>query len=261
MVCGEPPAFAEECGALRPVVESLLRQDPTERPDFEELRGWLRSLVRAAPEPEAGLDVVPLPSADDTRLPVVRRRGELVRKRRGRRNGPAHGRHRHAKGRLEAAEPVLEEPREPRAVKPPREPKGPKALRTPPRPRQDGQRAPRRLGRLLLVLILLVLVAAITYAVAFMPRSGSQSGAGASPSRTASEAPDAGSGTPPPNRHRPGPAARRSRRPAAPPSHSRPATSCARTPRASRSGYPRAGSAAPPTPTVRSTTAATASPC
>ncbi|WLQ41203.1 protein kinase [Streptomyces laculatispora] len=194
MVCGEPPAFAEECGALRPVVESLLRQDPTERPDFEELRGWLRSLVRAAPEPEAGFDVVPLPSVDDTRLPVVRRRGELVRKRRGRRNGPAHGRHRHTKGRLEA-EPVLAEPREPRAVKPPREPKGPKALRTPPRPQQDGQRAPRRLGRLLLVLILLVLVAAIVYAVMFMPKSGTQSGAGASPSRTATGAPDPGSGS------------------------------------------------------------------
>lgn len=95
MVCGEPPAFAEECGPLRPVVESLLRQDPTERPDFEELRGWLRSLVRSAPEPEAGLDVVPLPSVDDTRLPVVRRRGELVRKRRGRLgSASAHGRHR-----------------------------------------------------------------------------------------------------------------------------------------------------------------------
>ncbi|KIF02672.1 hypothetical protein PL81_28630, partial [Streptomyces sp. RSD-27] len=52
MVCAEPPAFAEECGPLRPVVESLLRQDPTERPDFEELRGWLRSLVRSAPEPD-----------------------------------------------------------------------------------------------------------------------------------------------------------------------------------------------------------------
>ncbi|MFD0024989.1 protein kinase [Streptomyces sp. NPDC058382] len=192
MVCGEPPAFAEECGALRPVVESLLRQDPTERPDFEELRGWLRSLVRAAPEPEAGLDVVPLPSVDDTRLPVVRRRGELVRKRRGRRNGPAHGRHRQGKGRLEV-EPA--ELREPKAVKPPREPKGPKALRTPPRPQPDGQRAPRRLGRLLLVLILLVLVAAIAYAVMFMPKSGSQSGAGASPSRTASGAPDPGSGS------------------------------------------------------------------
>ncbi|MHC3815219.1 protein kinase [Streptomyces sp. DT9] len=195
MVCGEPPAFAEECGALRPVVESLLRQDPTERPDFEELRGWLRSLVRSAPEPEAGLDVVPLPSVDETKLPVVRRRGELVRKRRGRRGGAAHGRHRQSRGRVEA-EPVRAEPREPRAVRPPREPKGPKALRTPPRPQPDGQRAPRRLGRLLLVLILLVLVAAIVYAVMFMPKSGSQSGAGASPSRTATGSPEPGSARP-----------------------------------------------------------------
>lgn len=195
MVCGEPPAFAEECGALRPVVESLLRQDPTERPDFEELRGWLRSLVRSAPEPEAGLDVVPLPSVDETKLPVVRRRGELVRKRRGRRGGAAHGRHRQSRGRPEA-EPVRAEPREPRAVRPPREPKGPKALRTPPRPQQDGRRAPRRLGRLLLVLILLVLVAAIVYAVMFMPKSGSQSGAGASPSRTATGSPEPGSARP-----------------------------------------------------------------
>ncbi|MEV7399498.1 protein kinase [Streptomyces sp. NPDC091267] len=198
MVCGEPPAFAEECGPLRPVVESLLRQDPTERPDFEELRGWLRSLVRSAPEPEAGLDVVPMPSVDDTRLPVVRRRGELVRKRRGRRGAPAHGRHRQTR---ERPEPAPLEPREPRAVKPPREPKGPKALRTPPRPQQGGERAPRRLGRLLLVLILLVLVAAIAYAVMFMPKSGSQSGAGASPSRTASGAPDPGtSDSPSPSR-------------------------------------------------------------
>ncbi|MGR4883049.1 serine/threonine protein kinase [Streptomyces sp. LARHCF249] len=82
MVCAEPPAFAEECGALRPVVESLLRQDPTERPDFEELRGWLRSLVRSAPEPDAGLAMLPMPDPDPARLPVVRRRGEL------------HGRHR-----------------------------------------------------------------------------------------------------------------------------------------------------------------------
>ncbi|MDX6763772.1 hypothetical protein SIN09_31295, partial [Streptomyces sp. F8] len=82
MVCAEPPAFAEECGALRPVVESLLRQDPTERPDFEELRGWLRSLVRSAPEPDAGLGMLPMPEADPARLPVVRRRGEV------------HGRHR-----------------------------------------------------------------------------------------------------------------------------------------------------------------------
>ncbi|MFJ4919918.1 protein kinase [Streptomyces sp. NPDC088725] len=94
LVCAEPPAFAEECGALRPVVESLLRQDPTERPDFEELRGWLRSLIRSAPEPEAGQDVVELPSIDG-RLPIVRRRGELVRRRR---RGES-GRHRHKRGR------------------------------------------------------------------------------------------------------------------------------------------------------------------
>lgn len=61
LVCAEPPAFAEECGPLRPVVESLLRQDPTERPDFEELRGWLRSLVRSAPEPEAARTSCPRP--------------------------------------------------------------------------------------------------------------------------------------------------------------------------------------------------------
>ncbi|MFJ8658035.1 protein kinase [Streptomyces sp. NPDC093795] len=96
LVCAEPPAFAEECGPLRPVVESLLRQDPTERPDFEELRGWLRSLVRSAPEPEAGVGVVPLPSFDKKRLPIVRRRGELVRRRRG---GAGAGRHRHKRGK------------------------------------------------------------------------------------------------------------------------------------------------------------------
>ncbi|WP_329099521.1 protein kinase [Streptomyces sp. NBC_01439] len=93
MVCAEPPAFAEECGALRPIVESLLRQDPTERPDFEELRGWLRSLVRSAPEPDAGFGALPLPEPDPARLPVVRRRGEV------------HGRHRNPAG-----------PRKPRAL-------------------------------------------------------------------------------------------------------------------------------------------------
>ncbi|MFY1677177.1 protein kinase [Streptomyces sp. WMMC905] len=82
LVCAEPPAFAEECGPLRPVVESLLRRDPTERLGAEELRGWLRSLVRSAPEPDAGLHVVPAPPVDTGRLPVVRRRGELVRRRR-----------------------------------------------------------------------------------------------------------------------------------------------------------------------------------
>ncbi|MER5776133.1 protein kinase [Streptomyces sp. NPDC002039] len=84
MVCSEPPAFAEECGPLRPIVESLLRQDPTERPDFEELRGWLRSLVRSAPEPDGAFGMLPMSDPDPTRLPVVRRRGDV------------HGRHRSA---------------------------------------------------------------------------------------------------------------------------------------------------------------------
>ncbi|MET9799368.1 protein kinase [Streptomyces sp. NPDC006368] len=155
MVCAEPPAFAEECGPLRPVVESLLRQDPTERPDFEELRGWLRSLIRSAPEPEAGLAVVPMPSVDETRLPVVRRRGELVRKRRAGSPGRAHGRPRH---RRERAGPA--------------------------RPARTGSGSPRALGRLLLLVILLALAAAIAYAMLFLPESEPQGGASA-PRRSA----------------------------------------------------------------------------
>ncbi|MBK3644007.1 protein kinase [Streptomyces sp. MBT33] len=139
MVCAEPPAFAEECGPLRPVVESLLRQDPTERLDFEELRGWLRSLVRSAPEPDAGTHVVPAPPADASRLPVIRRRGELVRRRRAGVPATTHGRHKRAK-------------------------------------EQAG--SPRRLGRTLLVLILLLLAGAIAYAMLFMPKAGEDGAAG-----------------------------------------------------------------------------------
>ncbi|OKJ20992.1 serine/threonine protein kinase [Streptomyces sp. CB00316] len=228
MVCAEPPAFAEECGALRPVVESLLRQDPTERPDFEELRGWLRSLVRSAPEPEAGADVVPLPAPDATRLPVVRRRGELVRRRRGRfGGGSAHGRHRQGKRQRQQLEkqraaerhdlrqppprhesllpPGPEQGRahpadawEPRPSRAPREPKGPRVLREPSRPREG--RSPRHLGRLLLILILLLMAAAITYAFMFMPKQeqGAQQGA---PGRSTGSAapPPAASGSPAPS--------------------------------------------------------------
>ncbi|MEU1514085.1 protein kinase [Streptomyces sp. NPDC005811] len=164
MVCAEPPAFAEECGPLRPVVESLLRQDPTERLDFEELRGWLRSLVRSAPEPEAGTYVVAAPPTDPRRLPIVRRKGELVRRRRA--GLPAtHGRHKRA--------------------------------------RQEPGRSPRSLGRTLLVLILLLLAGAVAYAVLFMPKAGEDgatatggtqnTGATASASASAGQAPDASS--------------------------------------------------------------------
>ncbi|MFF0744409.1 protein kinase [Streptomyces sp. NPDC004111] len=153
MVCAEPPAFAEECGPLRPVVESLLRQDPTERPDFEELRGWLRSLVRSAPEPDAGTKVVPLPSPPDaTRLPIVRRRGELVRKRKG---AAQHGRHRHKQGKGRE-----------RAAKPPKPPRAPRVQREP----RIGARQPRSLGKWLFVLIMAGLAAAVVYAVMFLPK-------------------------------------------------------------------------------------------
>ncbi|MCS0637114.1 protein kinase [Streptomyces sp. LP05-1] len=145
LVCAEPPAFAEECGPLRPVVESLLRQDPTERPDVEELRGWLRSLVRSAPEPDAGVAVVPMPPADAARLPVVRRRGELVRRRRAAAApDAAHGRHRQSRAR---------------SARPP-----------------ERDRSPRALGRTLLVVILLVLAAAVAYAMLFLPESGPDAG-------------------------------------------------------------------------------------
>jgi hypothetical protein len=156
LVCAEPPAFAEECGPLRPVVESLLRQDPTERLDFEELRGWLRSLVRSAPEPEAGAHVVPVPPVDPSRLPIVRRRGELVRRRRA--GLPAtspHARHKRA--------------------------------------REESSAGPRRLGRNLLLLVLLLLAAAVAYAVVFMPKSD-RSGTGDGRTGAAGQA-DPASGT------------------------------------------------------------------
>ncbi|MEU6093962.1 protein kinase [Streptomyces sp. NPDC047079] len=152
LVCSEPPAFAEECGPLRPVVESLLRQDPTDRIDFEELRGWLRSLVRSAPEPDAGAHVIAAPPADPRRLPIVRRRGELVRRRRA--GLPATTRARHKRAR-------------------------------------DERVGPRRLGRTLLLLVLLALAAAIAYAMAFMPKAGNSAGGGTVGERTGT-AEDAG---------------------------------------------------------------------
>ncbi|GGR00271.1 hypothetical protein GCM10010251_14510 [Streptomyces aurantiogriseus] len=172
MVCAEPPAFAEECGPLRPVVESLLRQDPTERLDFEELRGWLRSLVRSAPEPEAGTHVVAAPPTDPRRLPIVRRKGELVRRRRA--GLPAtSGRHK--------------------------------------RTRQETARSPRSLGRTLLLLILLALAAAIAYAVLFMPKADQDGAGGASGAdRTgaagqAEQAPEASSEPRPDDQNSPAP--------------------------------------------------------
>ncbi|MEV2256626.1 protein kinase [Streptomyces sp. NPDC050147] len=186
LVCAEPPAFAEECGALRPVVESLLRQDPTERLDIEELSGWLRSLVRSAPEPEAGVNVVPAPPFDARRLPVVRRRGEVVRRKKRRAPAPAatpssrqNGRHKHKHKRGREAGQAAAAPM----------PKGAAA----PAPRRSGTGRPRSLGRLLLLLILVGLAAAIAYAMVFMPKSGENEGgerAGSAGDPGTSQAPD-----------------------------------------------------------------------
>ncbi|WP_328319162.1 protein kinase [Streptomyces sp. NBC_00388] len=175
LVCAEPPAFAEECGPLRPVVESLLRQDPTERPDIEELRGWLRSLVRSAPEPDAGQGIVPVPPADATRLPIVRRRGELVRRRRRNSGGDgAHGRHRQQRKGGRRGEPVpAGAARQGQPVQPLPSPDAGPFERSTPEGRQSRPDAkPRSLGRTLLVVILVVLVAALVYALKFMPGAG-----------------------------------------------------------------------------------------
>lgn len=155
LVCSQPPAVAEECGALRPVVESLLRQDPADRPDVEELGGWLRSLIRTAPEPQAGSRLVTMPAAEDAdprRLPIVRRRGELVRKGRHKktrtsrraRTQPAPA----VMGASAAAvAPPLPRPPDPErsaapAPRPPRPPKQPKPLRQPRTARTDRPAEP-----------------------------------------------------------------------------------------------------------------------
>ncbi|WP_407560627.1 protein kinase [Streptomyces sp. 184] len=172
LVCSEPPAHAEECGALRPVVESLLRQDPTERPDFEELRGWLRSLIRTAPEPGIGSRTVTVPQqgtgrgGDPRRLPILRRRGELMRRRRTNKAPvPVHARHK--------------------------------------RRARRGPRGPRSLGRTLIALIFVAMAGAIAYAAMFMPEADESGrdqqsviGAGRGDEPRESGAPPADSGDP-----------------------------------------------------------------
>ncbi|WP_344095597.1 serine/threonine protein kinase [Streptomyces stramineus] len=172
VICAEPPAYAEECGALRPVVESLMRKDPTERPEFEELRGWLRSLIRSAPEPDLGSRTVTVPSigpsapADQHRLPIIRRKGELVRRRRPRTitavdtASAVHGRHK--KTTRDQVQPKA------------------RTHTTGHLQEQRGRtaRTPFSLGRVLLGLVLLALIGAMLYAMLFMPGADEDTGRG-----------------------------------------------------------------------------------
>ncbi|MFE2768188.1 protein kinase [Streptomyces albidoflavus] len=197
MVCAEPPAFAEECGPLRPVVESLLRQDPTERPDFEELSGWLRSLVRSAPEPDAGRDIVAAPPYEPRKLPEKRRRGDLVRRRGKRRRGAAAA----------PRPPVREERPAPPA---PRAEYGdgadldraystPRARRAPRQGRPPKERGePKSLGRTLLLSILGGVTVVIVAAVLFLPKEGEGDGVGPAAPPAPSETREAPAGSAPP---------------------------------------------------------------
>ncbi|MFF1712203.1 protein kinase [Streptomyces sp. NPDC058268] len=94
MVCAEPPAFAEDCGELRAIIESLLRQDPEQRPSIAETEGWLVSLLREAREPAPPTEPADIPSR---RLPVLRFRGHLVRRRPAGPVAVRQGRHRHTR--------------------------------------------------------------------------------------------------------------------------------------------------------------------
>lgn len=97
LVRTEPPAFAEECGPLRPIVESLMRKDPQTRPDPEEVTGWLRSLIRAAPEPDIGRETIDMPADDAHKVVEIRRRGDVARRRQG--ALVHHGKHARSKKR------------------------------------------------------------------------------------------------------------------------------------------------------------------
>ncbi|MCK7626295.1 hypothetical protein MUU72_24860 [Streptomyces sp. RS10V-4] len=172
LVRATPPAAAAECGVLRPVVEALLSADPAGRPGSGEVLARLRELLRGAPEPDPGRGLVTVPAlagaGDPRRLPVLRRRGEVVRQGRRapvrtarpprlpRQSGPGRP------GRVPAAVP---------------EPDGPVRVGAGPAAGR-GPRAPRSLGRVLLAVILLLMVAGIAYAAVFLPKSGADAAGG-----------------------------------------------------------------------------------
>ncbi|MFG1808859.1 protein tyrosine kinase [Streptomyces sp. NPDC049040] len=191
MVCAEPPAFAEECGPLRPVVESLLRPDPEERPEAEELGGWLRSLIRSAPEPEIGAHTVQVPT-DAAKLPVKRRKGELVRRRRREAADPAGLQHRrHARGKQAKVAKAKRERVKRGEVR--QEHFHQEQVVSSRRPAGDGTAAaPRRLGARLLVLVLAALVVLVVAAVLLLPHRGTSTDGGNGDRTVPAEMPGSG---------------------------------------------------------------------
>jgi len=80
MVWTEPPAFAGQSGEMRAIIESLLRQDPAQRLSLDEAERWLLSLVRHAREPVPAPPTNPV-QAPLSRVPMLRFRGHLLRRR------------------------------------------------------------------------------------------------------------------------------------------------------------------------------------
>ncbi|MFD7663480.1 hypothetical protein [Streptomyces sp. NPDC059788] len=79
------PAPAEDCGALRPVIESLLRRAPEQRPHADEVQGWLRTLRYGTQEPLPAAPVYRLPAVDSRPAaePDWSRGGSSARRHRG----------------------------------------------------------------------------------------------------------------------------------------------------------------------------------
>ena len=129
------PRSAGRCG--RSSSRCCVRTPPS-GPEFEELRGWLRSLVRSAPEPDAGARIAPAHRPGRQAAPDPAPPGRTGAAQTGSRAAPV-------------------------PVAPPAE------HRPPPPGRAAAEQETGSLARLLLLLILALLAAAIAYAVLFMP--------------------------------------------------------------------------------------------
>ncbi|MFF3277273.1 hypothetical protein ACFYWU_41090 [Streptomyces chrestomyceticus] len=63
------PRAAEDCGTLRPVIESMMRRAPEQRPSRGEVQAWLDTLVRGIPEPVLRMPISRLPASGNKPVP------------------------------------------------------------------------------------------------------------------------------------------------------------------------------------------------